>query len=63
MLYMWGGVFLNIQDINSNIKDLRNLKQGEHANAIMNSIEQQEMMKMNLENDNIYNKINKEIKF
>lgn len=54
---------MNIQDINSNIKDLRNLKQGEHANAIMNSIEHQEMMKMNLENDNIYNKINKEIKF
>lgn len=58
---------MNISDLNNKIYGFKSLKQGEYANFIMESIEQQEMLKMdfnnyNSENTNI-NKINKEIKF
>ncbi len=58
---------MNISDLNNKIYGFRNLKQGEYANFMMESIEQQEMLKMNLDNyknsDDTNFKINKEVKF
>ena len=56
---------MNISELN-NIYCYINLKEGEHANFIMKSIEEEEMTKLNINNFNNNdgnNKINKEIKF
>lgn len=50
---------MNITNINNEIYGYKDLEQGEHADFIMKTIEQYEMGKVN----NIYNEINKEIKF
>ena len=61
--------FMNIQDINNNIYGIKNLKEGEYTDFLMKSIEQKEMEKINFdslknnENNNMFKKINKEIKF
>ncbi len=59
---------MNIPDLDDRIYGFKSIKQGEHANFMMESIEQQEMLKMNLaiykDSDNTnFNKLNKEIKF
>lgn len=58
---------MNISDLNNKIYGHKNLKEGEYANFMMESIEQQEGMNINnLNNNNITNEfgeINKEIKF
>lgn len=61
---------MNILNLNDKIYGTKNLKQGEYANFIIESIEQQEMLNMKLNNNisnisNISNfdNINKEIKF
>lgn len=60
---------MNILDLNNEIYEIKDLKQGEHANLKIDSIEQQEILNISLnnyKNDNIdsdFNKINKEIKF
>ncbi len=60
---------MNIQDINNNIYGIKNLKEGEYTDFLMKSIEQKEMEKINFdslknnENNNMFKKINKEIKF
>lgn len=60
---------MNILDLNNEIYGIKDLKQGEHANLKIDSIEQQEILNISLnnyKNDNIdsdFNKINKEIKF
>lgn len=56
-------------DFNNEIYGTKKLKQGEHADFMMESIEKQELLKMNLNNysdndkNSNFNKINKEIKF
>lgn len=60
---------MNILDLNNEIYGIKDLKQGEHVNLKIDSIEQQEILNISLnnyKNDNIdsdFNKINKEIKF
>lgn len=60
---------MNILDLNNEIYGIKDLKQCEHANLKVDSIEQQEILNISLnnyKNDNIdsdFNKINKEIKF
>ena len=57
---------MNILELNNKVHGSRELKQGEYANIVMESIEQKEMLKINFENNetnNDFNKINKEIKF
>lgn len=60
---------MNIQDINNNIYGIKNLKEGEYTEFLMKSIEQKEMGKINYdtlknnENNNMFKKINKKIKF
>lgn len=56
---------MNISDLNNKIYGYKNLKDGEHTNFFMKSIEEQEMKNFNID-DKISNKfggINKEIKF
>lgn len=57
---------MNISDLNNKIYGYSSLKQGEHANSILETIEQQEMLEVNLDeynNNDVFNNINKEIKF
>ena len=59
---------MNISDLNNKIYGFKNLKQGEYANFMMKSVEEQEMLKINLSNyensnDTNFHKTNKEIKF
>ena len=60
---------MNIFDCDNKIYGTKKLKQGEYVNFKIESIEQQELLKMDIDNcnnsDNYsnYNKINKEIKF
>lgn len=60
---------MNISDLNNRIYGHKNLKEGEYANFMMESIEQQKMMNLNIDNSNYndinnrFNEINKEIKF
>jgi len=60
---------LNIFDFNNKIYGTKKFKQGEYADFMMESIEKQELLKMNFNNynnndtNNNFNKINKEIKF
>ncbi len=58
---------MNILDLNNKLYGHKNLKEGEYANFIMESIEQQEMTNFNIDcannKDNMFNEINKEIKF
>lgn len=67
-IYIIGGVFiLNILNLNDKIYGPKNLKQGEYANFMIESIEQKKMSNMNFNdydnNTSNFNKINKEIKF
>ena len=58
---------MNILDLNNEIYGIKDLKQGEHANLKINSIEKQEILNISLNNynndntDSNFNKINKEI--
>ena len=55
---------MNILNLNDKIYGTKNLKQGECTNFIIESIEQLEMLNMNLDNNiSNFNNINKEIKF
>ena len=60
---------MNIFDCNNKIYGNQKLKQGEYVDFMMEYIEQQELLKINLNNynendkNNNFNKINKEIKF
>lgn len=60
---------MNIFDYDNKIYGTKKLKQGEYVDFKMESIEQQELLKMDIDNcnnsDNYsnFNKINKEIKF
>lgn len=60
---------MNIFDYDNKIYGTKKLKQGEYIDFKMKDIEQQELLKMNIENCNNLgnysnlNKINKEIKF
>lgn len=53
---------MNISDLNNRIYGYNDLKEGEYANFMMETIEQQKMINLNIDNSN-YNEINKEIKF
>lgn len=55
---------MNILNLNNEIYGTKNLKQGEYANSILETIEHQEILNMNINSaiDNV-NNINKEIKF
>lgn len=52
---------MNIFDLNNRIYGHKDLKEGEYANFMMESIDQQEII--NLDINNRLDKINKEIKF
>ena len=52
---------MNISDLNNKIYGCKDLKQGENVELIMNTIEEQEMANLNM--DNKFKGINKEIKF
>lgn len=60
---------MNISDLNNRIYGHKDLKEGEYANFIMESIEQQGIINLDLDNynnkniGNRFNEINKEIKF
>ena len=60
---------MNISDLNNKIYGYKELKDGEHANSIMNYIEEQQIFISNPGNmyqdgiSNKFNEINKEIKF
>lgn len=60
---------MNISDLNNRIYGHKDLKEGEYANFIMETIEQQKMINLNIDNSNYndindrFNEINKEIKF
>ena len=60
---------MNMFDFNNKIYGTKKLKQGDYADFIMESIEQQELLKIELnnysnnDNNSSFNKINKEIKF
>ena len=60
---------MNIFDFDNKIYGSRKLKQGENVDFKLEAIEQQELLKMEIDNKNNfsknsnYNKINKEIKF
>lgn len=60
---------MNISNLNNKIYGFKSLKQGEYANFMMETIEQQEIQKMNFNNynnndiSNEFNEISKEIKF
>lgn len=68
IIYIWRCFILNISDLNNKIYGHKNLKEGEYANFMMESIEQQEGINCNI---NIFannsgvklDEINKEIKF
>lgn len=58
---------MNILNLNDKIYEPKNLKQGEYANFMIDSIEQQKISNINFSNYNNddtsnFNKINKEIK-
>ena len=57
---------MNILDLNNKIFGYKNLKEGEYANFIMESIEEQEIANLNIDSANnpndMYKEINKEIK-
>ena len=58
-----------MSDLNNKIYGYKELKDGEHANSIMNSIEEQQIFNLNPDSiyqdriSNKFNGINKEIKF
>lgn len=58
---------MNISDLNNKIYGHKDLKEGEYANFMLQSIDQQEVSNFNLNlnniNDNKLNITNKEIKF
>ena len=54
---------MNIFDFDNKIYESRKLKQGENVDFKLEAIEQQELLKMEIDNKNNFSKINKEIKF
>mgnify|MGYP006080738679 CR=1 FL=1 len=64
MYIYWRCFILNITDLNNKIYGHKDLKEGEYANFMMDTIEQQKEINFNMDNINgKYNEINKEIKF
>ena len=57
---------MNILDLNNKIFGYKDLKEGEYANFIMESIEEQKIANLNIDSTNnpydMYKEINKEIK-
>lgn len=55
---------MNISDLNNKIYGNKDLKQGEYANSIIESIQQKEIQNVNFKDyNNDSNQMNKELKF